>query len=421
MSGLSGRLRSLWEEHRSLLGYFMLRMMTIGLGFISTLLIMQRLSELNFGTFSLFSDTIDIAIIPAVGWVSTSIIYFGVRERERTGAMHATMAAWFTLSGAGTVLTALALWALSPVLDAQMHMQLTQWATVLVVLITVADLVFQCLIALSRQVLVAWVELAARIGSLLIIYTYGHSVDAMLWSMAALHGIKILAAVSMDWGLVFPLRWDSRLLKEILHFSLWQLFGLGVTLASQHLSSFIIRGALSLDDVSTYTAAQRLVAPMANLSHIFVVFYAPNVAKHMMNQNRVGLRQIYHRDRILLVVTVTLAHAALILLAPTIFRVLFADRYAQSIPVFQLMVPVSLLRYADVLITPYANAAGKFRQLQWINAGAGALILLLSFMLIRPMGVMGIVVAALIGAIAGSIALNVYFGRLIARTVNAAV
>lgn len=417
MSSPVARIRALWQQHRSLAGYFILRMLTVGLGFASTLLIMRRLSNTDFGSFSLFSDTIDIAIIPAVGWVSASIIYFGVREREKTGAMSGTMAAWFTLCGAGTLLTAAALWLLSPMLDAQMHMRLTRWAMILVLLVTLADLVFQCLIAMSRQTLVAWVELAARTASLAIVYVYGHSVTAMLWSMAALHGLKLLCVVSMDWRMVFPLKWNGTLFREILQFSLWQLFGLGVTLASQHLSSFIISGTLSLEDVSTYTAAQRLVAPMANLSHIFVVFYAPTVAKHILNQNRGGLRQIYHRDRILLSVTVTLAHIALILLAPMIFSLLFGERYAQSVPIFQMMVPVSLLRYTDVLLTPYANAAGKYRQLQCINAGAGGLALLLSFVLIRPMGVAGIVAASVIGAVTGSMVLNVYFGRLIARTV----
>jgi len=155
------------------------------------------------------------------------------------------------------------------------------------------------------------------------------------------------------------------------------------------IDAIIIGAYMSSAAVAIWTVPQRLAEMLQRLTNQLNGVLLPVVVDSDASQKPERLRAIFiEGTRLSLAFVVPLAVTLILLMGPLV-HAWVGDRFAESIPVAQILVAVVLVRVGNSTATTVLKGAGQHRLLAFSNAGAALGNVALSLLWIREYGLIG--------------------------------
>jgi O-antigen/teichoic acid export membrane protein len=155
------------------------------------------------------------------------------------------------------------------------------------------------------------------------------------------------------------------------------------------IDAIVIGAYLSASAVALWTVPQRLAEMLQRLTNQFNGVIFPVVVDSDAGQKPERLRALFVQGtRLSLVSVMPLAGAMLLLMEPLV-QTWVGPKFAESIPVAQILIVVVAIRVGNATATTVLKGAGQHRLLAFTNAGAALANVALSLLWIRRYGLIG--------------------------------
>ncbi len=253
------------------------------------------------------------------------------------------------------------------------------------------------------MVLSAIVLLTARLA---FVPTLG--VSGALWAEALSLGTTTAAAyLFLRRHYHEPYRPSLDIAKKLFIFGLRSGVAIIATLITARASVMILYGVVGRDAAGLYAAAAAMAVPLATLPSIFAGQLMPRSATMT---DETAVEQVGLVFRVSLVMT-GLASVLLILCAPVLIGLFAGKEFLQIVPAFQLLLVAIPIRGVGSIIFGHLTGSGWPGKESVATVAAGSVIVLLSFLLIPPLGLAGAAIADIGGAVVLAVLAMYFFCR----------
>jgi O-antigen/teichoic acid export membrane protein len=202
---------------------------------------------------------------------------------------------------------------------------------------------------------------------------------------------RIYPALSIRWSLF---RRDR--LREVTGFSIYTSVIDWANKLNYQLDAIVIGAFMGAAPVAVWAIAARLISATQRLTNQLNSVLFPVVVDSDTTQRTERLQTLMlEGTRLSLAMVVPIA-AVLILLAAPLVRAWVGVQMLGSVPVIQILAVTVALRVGNATGTTVLKGAGRVRYLALVNITAGIVNLVLSALLIRPFGLIGVAVGTLI-------------------------
>jgi O-antigen/teichoic acid export membrane protein len=155
------------------------------------------------------------------------------------------------------------------------------------------------------------------------------------------------------------------------------------------IDAIVIGAYLSASAVALWTVPQRLAEMLQRLTNQFNGVIFPVVVDSDAGQKPERLRALFVQGTRLSLVSVMPLAGALQLLMEPLVQTWVGPKFAESIPVAQILIVVVAIRVGNATATTVLKGAGQHRLLAFTNAGAALANVALSLLWIRRYGLIG--------------------------------
>jgi len=225
--------------------------------------------------------------------------------------------------------------------------------------------------------------------------------------VAATTGVRVLAYIIYRrnaYGVFPALRIRPSLfrlarLREVTGFSIYASIIDWANKLNYQMDQVVIGVFLGSGAVAVWAPAERIISGVQRLTNQLNGVLFPAIVDSDALQQRMRLQEILlQATRLSLVMVVPIA-AALVMLADPLIRAWLgsqAQAVAGCIPVLQILAVTVAIRVGNATGTTVLKGAGEHRLLAWANLGTGFVNALLSILLIRRFGLVGVAWGTLI-------------------------
>ncbi len=203
----------------------------------------------------------------------------------------------------------------------------------------------------------------------------------------------VLAARHLRGVQLSPRLVDGAGLRAILGFS-WMLFvmQLAVVISDQQTDRFVLAAFVGAAAIGLYEPASKLHGLIAQLASLPSAALIPAASKIHAEARPEVLRSLYLRGSKYTVVFVTPIAVTAIVLAPPLLLTWLGPELAAMATAARVFLVIYLM-YANLVVAfPVFIGMGRVRFIMWYNLGTALTNLGLSLLLVRPFGVVGVVV-----------------------------
>ena len=194
-------------------------------------------------------------------------------------------------------------------------------------------------------------------------------------------------------------------LKEVTGFSIYASIIDWANKLNYQMDEVIIGAVLGSGAVAVWAPAERIISGVQRLTNQLNGVLFPTIVDTDASEQRVTLQQILLQGtRISLVMVVPIATALLVLADPLVHAWLGrqADKVAGCIPVLQILAIAVAIRVGNATGNTLLKGAGQHRLVAWVNLGTGVINALLSILLIKRYGLIGVAWGTLVPIAAAS-------------------
>lgn len=379
--------------------YSVLRVLVLVLSLVSNVFIVRKLSVNDFGIFSVALMFVGLITTFGFSWSSSSILYYGVREKAKTGSINKTFWARNIIIGislaAVTVLFIIFRNQINAYIGEQVAFLILIWLYVSVA----EDYLTKYFLAVKKQILSSMLSITAKVIYLITIVVFSFDVKTLIILNIISHSTVLLYIIGINKKDVGKFEFEKEWFKEILSFSLWQLFGFSGLYLINFGDTAVIKHFMTTEDVGIYNAAYKLFNAVASFAFVISSFYASGVSQYFAKNEHSKLRQFFYKERFFIFGLSTVVHILVILLSKPIIIALYKEQYADSVLIFNILMIGSIARYFSVFYTLYFNANDKYKVLQGINIARAVLNLILDVVFIRLFGLIGPAIATTVAII----------------------
>ena len=110
-------------------------------------------------------------------------------------------------------------------------------------------------------------------------------------------------------------------------------------------------------------------------------------------KNSEKIKQFYYRDRFLIIGITLFIHILIIVFSKFFITTLYGAKYIGAVPIFNILLIGSIIRFLGVYYTLYFNTNGKYKLQQFINILRAVLNVILDIIFIRLFGLLGPAIA----------------------------
>ncbi len=189
---------------------------------------------------------------------------------------------------------------------------------------------------------------------------------------------------------------DKEWFKQVLNFSLWQLFGFSGLYLINFGDTAVIKHLMTTEDVGIYNAAYKLFNSIASFAFVISSYYAGTVSQYFEKKEKTELKNFFYKERFMIFAFSVLGHIGVIIFSKPIITTLYGERYVDSILIFNILMVGSMVRYLSVFYMLYFNTNGKYKIQQNINIIRAVLNLILDIIFINLFGLIGPAIATTI-------------------------
>jgi O-antigen/teichoic acid export membrane protein len=238
---------------------------------------------------------------------------------------------------------------------------------------------------------------------------------AIQWVQAVVGGIGSLLAVGIAWR-ALAARPDRVQARRIVAFGRGSFAtGLGTTVG-QHADVLLAGALMEPRAVASYQVAKLFFRAFNVLAQAINQVIMPLVSKLHAEGRQRDLRILYEKSVCFVHLGVVPLVVVLLLLAPQVYQLFYGERYAESIPVFRILVASALALPFASIGSPFLVGLGRLRSLMWITWLGMGVAVGLAFWWIPAFGAVGAAAALLVAAIVGMVGRTVVLRRILGFT-----
>ena len=387
------KIMKLINNRRNFIIYTLLKVLIMVLGLITNIFIVRKLSINDFGIFSVALMFIGLITTFGFSWSSSSILYYGSREKAKTGSLNKTFWVRNIIIAVSLVVTTILFALFRHQINNYIGLDVS-FLTLIWLYVSVAeDYLSQYFLAIKKQLMSSLLSITAKIIYLMMIFIFSFDVKTLIILNIISHATVLLYIFGINKSDVGKFEFDKDWFKEVLNFSLWQLFGFSGLYLINFGDTTVIKHFMTTEDVGIYNAAYKLFNAIASFAFVISSYYAGSVSQYFTNNDSKKLKQFFYKERLLIFALSTVAHIVVMIFSKPIITTLYGERYVQSVVIFNILMIGSMFRYLTVFYMLYYNTNKKHKLQQIINIFQAILNVILDIIFIQLFGLIGPAIA----------------------------
>ncbi|MGP4060979.1 lipopolysaccharide biosynthesis protein [Halobacillus sp. H74] len=377
------------KKRKRFISFSILRIVTMCLSLITNIFIVRELSVEDFGMFSVALMMVGLLTTFGFSWSSSSILYYGSKEKEKYGSINKTFWSRNIIIFISLIITTVGFMIFRNQIND--YIGLNIWFLLLIWLYVsvLENYLNQYFLAVNKQIYSSLISITAKLIYINLIIFVSYDVNTLIILYIVSHASVILFILGINKKDIGKFEFDKSWFKEVLNFSLWQLFGFSGLYLINFGDIAVIKYFMTDKDVGIYNGAYQLFNAIAGFSFVISSFYAANVSSYFTRHDGKSIHQFFYKERFYIIGLSIFAHLVVIIFSKPIILTLYGDSYNNSIIIFNILMIGSLIRYMAVFYTLYYNTNRKYKVLQFINIIRAVINILLSIILIQFFGLLG--------------------------------
>ncbi|MCM3741802.1 oligosaccharide flippase family protein [Oceanobacillus luteolus] len=406
-------------QRKRFISFSILRILSMVLGLVSNIIIVRELSVGDFGIFSVTLLVVNLLTTFGFNWSSSSILYFGSKEREKYGTLNKTFWSRNIIIFISLFIVTIGIFLFRDQINN--YIGLNIWFLLLVWLyVSVAEnYLNQYFLAVKKQITSSLLSITAKVIYILLILFIPFDVVTLIIIYIISHASVLFYILGMNKRDIGRFEFDKSWFKELLNFSLWQLFGF----AGIYLLNFgdiaVVKYYMTNEDVGLYNAAYQLFNAVAGFSYVISSYYAPSISSYFTSNKTQPIKAFYYKERIYIIIASIGMHLVAITLSKPIITILYGQEYLKSVTIFNILMFASMIKYVTVFYMLFYNSNGKHAVLQMLNIAIAIVNVLLSIILIQMIGLVGPAVGTVLTLLLGLLFSFIYCEMKIIKFIKA--
>lgn len=383
------------------------------LSIITNFYIVRKMSIIDYGYVSLALSIVSTAAVFVYQWSGSTILY--VRNEKNVGSLNEVIWSRNIILSITLLPTLILTLVFRGRINQYLSENLTGLLFILLVSMMLSDYYTNYLLAKKQQITSSLLGISIRIVLLLL-------------SVFLLKDIKTFLIINIISNIVFvaflgcaeiqdffPLRFSLNTFKRSTSFSLWQAVGIISLSCSQSIASIIISNVTTIEEVSYYNVAFKVISAIVAFESYIPLFFAPLLVDYYRNSQSSKLKHYFYKSRPKLLILGLISHMLVFITSDWFIPLLFGNEYYNSILVFKLLIVYSFFYLLIIFYSQYANVTYKYKLLQIINIVSAVVTILAAIILTPHYGAMGYALANSVGLIVKFLALICFMEPQIAK------
>lgn len=369
--------------------YSSLRVLVMALSLITNIFIVRKLSVNDFGVFSVALMFIGLITTFGFSWSSSSILYFGSREKLKRGNLNQTFWARNIIIGASLIITTILFFIFSSQINSYIGLEVSYLILMWLYVSVAEDYLNQYFLAIKKQLFSSLLSVTAKLIYLGLVLVFSFDIKTLIIMNIVSHATVLFYILGINKKDIGKFELNVDWFKEILNFSLWQLFGFSGLYLINFGDTAVIKYFMTTEDVGVYNAAYKLFDAIANFAFVISSYYAGNVAQYFEKKEYRNIKSFFYKERFVIFGLSTALHIVVMIFSKPIILLLYGDKYVETVLIFNVLMIGSIFRYLSVFYMLYYNTNRKHKLQQNINIFRAILNLALDVVFIRMFGLVG--------------------------------
>lgn len=369
--------------------YSSLRVLVMALSLITNIFIVRKLSVNDFGIFSVALMFIGLITTFGFSWSSSSILYFGSREKLKRGNLNQTFWARNIIIGASLIITTILFFIFSSQINSYIGLEVSYLILMWLYVSVAEDYLNQYFLAIKKQLFSSLLSVTAKLIYLGLVLVFSFDIKTLIIMNIISHATVLFYILGINKKDIGKFELNVDWFKEILNFSLWQLFGFSGLYLINFGDTAVIKYFMTTEDVGVYNAAYKLFDAIANFAFVISSYYAGNVAQYFEKKEYRNIKSFFYKERFVIFGLSTALHIVVMIFSKPIILLLYGDKYVETVLIFNVLMIGSIFRYLSVFYMLYYNTNRKHKLQQNINIFRAILNLALDVVFIKMFGLVG--------------------------------
>src|SRR5690554_2969393 len=390
------RIINFINKRRNFIIYSLLKILIMVLSLVTNIFIVRKLSINDFGIFSVALMFIGLITTFGFSWSSSSILYYGSREKAKTGSINKTFWARNIIIAISLMITTILFRSFRQAINEYIGLNVTFLILVWLYISVAEDYLSQYFLAVKKQLMSSMLSITAKVLYLIMILIFSFDVETLIILNIISHATVLLYIFGINKKDVGKFEFDKDWFKEVLNFSLWQLFGFSGLYLINFGDTAVIKHFMTTEDIGIYNVAFKLFNAVASFAFVISSYYAGSVSQYFTNNDSKKLKQFFYKERFFIFGLSAMAHIVVMIFSKPIIITLYGERYIQSVVIFNILMIGSMFRYLTVFYMLYYNTNKKYKLQQIINIFRAILNVGLDIVSIQIFGLIGPAIATTI-------------------------
>lgn len=378
------------------LKYVLLKLSVVLLGFISNILIVRKLSISDYGSYTVILALVGLITTFGFSWSSSSILYYGSRELNVRNKLNRTFWARNVIMSATLVLVIFLYTIFYKNINSYLGIDYSWILLLWLFTVVVEDYLVQFYLTIHKQTISSIVSITAKLFLLAIVLIFNFDIKMLIWINVISHATVIFYVFGLNRKFDLSFDFEKSWFKEVLKFSLWQLFGFSGLYLINFGDTIVIKEFLAEEDIAIYNVGYKLFNTFASFAFVISSFFAASITENIINQNGDKIRSFYYKERLIILALALVGHVLLFFISKHLILLFYGDRYLGSVIVFNILLVGSFFRYISVFYTLFYNVTQKYVVLQTVNIFRAIINIGLDIILVQRFGIIGPAIATVL-------------------------
>lgn len=398
--------------------YTLLNILLKFIGLFTSIIIIRKLSVNDFGHFSVILMIIAFLTNFGFSWSSSSIIYFGSKEKMETGSMNKTF--WsrniiiFVTLGIVSILFVV----FNTSINEYIGINTSYWVLIWLYFSVIENYLQQYFLAVKRQLTSVFLSLYIKLFLLILLILFDFSVLDLVKLNVLSYTLCLFFIFYINKSDIGRFEFDEAHFKMIWSFSIWQLFGFAGLYIINFADIAIIKAFMDQKNVAYYNAAYQLFLGLSSFAIIISNYFASHITTAFKSNNKEQIKKFYYNDRFKIFIIALLIHVIIIIFSYQIILMIYGEKYLPSVIIFNILVLGSLVKFYERFYMLYYNSNNKYKIQQFINIIGAILNVIFSLLFIKTLGLVGPAIATILSFLITTIFSYFYCEKKIKKIIS---
>src|SRR5699024_3178445 len=267
------------------------------LGLVSNIFIVRKLTVDEFGIFSVALLVVNLITTFGFSWSSSSILYFGSREKEKYGSINKTFWARNIIIFISLIIATIGIVLFRHQIDAYIGINIWFLLILWLYVSVFENYLNQYFLAVKKQITSSLLSITAKIIYIALIIVIPLDVKTLVILYIISHASVIFYSLGINRSDISKFEFDKGWFKQVLNFSLWQLFGFSGIYLLNFGDTAVVKYFMSNADVGIYNAAYQLFNAVASFAFVISSYYASSISAYFAGNKKEKVKEFYYKER----------------------------------------------------------------------------------------------------------------------------